>query len=67
MDVVLVVYGDSTFVWVKNSNIYSVYKWFDSNQGVVEGRDNFVLHHAGGKVVDESSFVGGLDYCVVRD
>ena len=50
MDVVLVVYGDSTWVWVENANESSVFKWFESNQGFVEVRDDIDLHRYGGGV-----------------
>ena len=49
MDVVLVVYFESTLVWVKYYDAYSICNCFESNKGVVEVRYNVALHRAGGE------------------
>ena len=66
MDVVLVVYCYSTLVWVKDADSYCIFKWFYSNQVVVEGRNYVALRRTGRKVVGESSLVRGLYYGFFR-
>ena len=57
VDVVMVVYCDSTVVGVKDADASCICKWFDSNRGVVEGRNNISLHRAGWKVAGGSILV----------
>ena len=57
MGVVLVLYHDSTLVWVKDSDAPYILKWFQSNQGVFEGSNDVALYRAGGKVIGGSSLV----------
>ena len=55
LDVAIVVYGDSTLVWVKYADTSYIWKWFDSNQVVVEDINNLALHSAWVEAVGELS------------
>ena len=65
MNVFMMVYYESTLVWMKDADCSCICKWFDSNKVGVEGRNDVALHFAGRKVVGESSILLGVDYSIV--